>query len=105
VFELKAGERITVPAIQTRRLSVVHVSGIVQERGGLPVTGVVVTATMLDESGQAQMPNLIKTDANGRFQLRLWEGRPYRIIIGSRFNPDAEVEFVAREQFLTITTR
>ena len=105
VFALKAGERITVPPIQTRRLSVVLVSGLVQERGGLPVTGAIVTTTMLNEAGQAHMPNLAKTDANGRFQLRLWEGRPYRIVIGSRFNPNAEVEFVAREQSLTITTR
>ena len=103
VVEVKAGERITVPTIQTRRQSVVLVSGIVQEPGGLPVAGVVVTATNLDQSGH--MPNLIKTDVGGRFQLRLWEGRPYRIVIGSRFNPDAAVEFVASQQSLTITTR
>jgi hypothetical protein len=105
VFELRAGERITVPVIQTRRMTPVQVSGTVRERDGMPVPGVVVAATMLGEPGRPYAPSQVKTDSEGRFQLRLWEGRPYRIIVGARFNPEAEIEFVAGERFLTITKR
>lgn len=73
----------------------------------LPVGGSVVdvTAAMFRESGRVYPESPVKTDADGRLQLRLWLGERYRITIGPRFSPDLEMEFVATNKPLSITLR
>jgi hypothetical protein len=77
----------------------------VREPDGKPAPGVDVTAAMFGEYGRVYPASPVKTDAEGRLQLRLWQGERYRITIGPRFNPDAEMEVIATDKPLLITLR
>jgi hypothetical protein len=102
VFALQLGERITVPTIRTRRVGVIAVSGTIHERTGAPAAGSYLTISMVDEQGRARIADRTIANAEGRFQLRLLQGRRYRITAGNAFNPDAELEFVAGDTVLSI---
>jgi hypothetical protein len=105
VISLPLGGSITLAPIQARRLTQVTVSTTVRGPDGSPARGVDVTAAMFRESGRVYPESPMKTDADGRLQLRLWRGERYRITVGPRFSPDAEMEFVATDKPLSITLR
>ena len=105
VISLGSGERITLAATRVRRLTQVTVSGTVSEPDGSRARGVDITAAMFLEYGRIVPMFSVKTDADGGFQLRLWQGERYRITIGPRFNLDADLEFVAGDKPLSITLR
>jgi len=105
VVSLPVGGTMTLVPLRARLLTQVVVPGTTRTPEGNPASGIEVTTAMLGERGQVYPVFPIKTDANGYFQLRLWQGERYRIMVGPRFNPDAELEFVASDRPLMITVR
>jgi hypothetical protein len=105
VISLPFGGSITLAPIRARRLAQIAVSATVREPDGKPAPGVDVTAAMFGEYGRVHPAPPVKTDGDGRLQLRLWQGERYRITIGARFNLDAEMEVVATDKPLLITLR
>ena len=105
VISLPVGGSITLAPIRARRLTQVTVATTVRGPDGNPARGVDVTAAMFHGSGRVYPESPVKTDADGRLQLRLWRGERYRITIGPRFSPDAEMEFVATDKPLSIRLR
>jgi hypothetical protein len=105
VITLAFGGNVTLAPIVARRLTQIAASGIMREAGGTPARGVEFSAAMLGEAGRVYPAFSVKTDDEGRFDLRLWEGERYRIVVGPRFNPNAELEFVATAKPIEIALR
>jgi hypothetical protein len=105
VISLPLAGTITLAPIRARRLAQITVAATVREPDGTSAPGVDVTAAMFGEYGRIYPMFPVKTDGEGRLQLRLWQGERYRLTIGSRFNPDAEMEVIATDKPLSITLR
>jgi hypothetical protein len=96
------GTVILVPLV-ARRLTQINVSGLARTAAGSLARGFELSPALFGEQGQMYEVPSVTSDAEGRFHLRLWRGERYRITAGSRFRPDAELEFVATDQPLVVT--
>ena len=99
---LDLGDSVAMAPIVAARLAPVVVSGVVRDRDGNAASGVAIAPTMLGEQGRTYRSFPVKSDADGRFELRLWEGQRYRIAAGETTG-GTQVEFVASGAPLTIT--
>lgn len=105
VISLPFGGSVTVAPLRARRLTQIVVSATVREPDGTPASDVDVMAALFGEHGRVYPASPVKTNADGRLQLRLWQGWRYRITIGPKFNPDAEMEVIATDKPLVIMLR
>jgi hypothetical protein len=105
VIPVGVGAKITLPALIARRLTPVVVSGTMHDANGGPARDVEVLVTMFGENGRVYSMFPVKTAADGRFELHLWHGERYRVVVGPRYDPRAEMEFVATGKPLSITLR
>ena len=99
---LDLGGSVAMAPIVPARLTPVVVSGVVRDRDGNPASGVAIAPTMLGEQGRSYRSFPVKSDADGRFELRLWQGQRYRIAAGEAAGI-TQLEFVASGAPLTIT--
>jgi hypothetical protein len=103
VIPLGFGGTVMLEPITTRRLAPVVVSGTIRTATGTPARGVTVSGVMYGDFGRVYPVPPVNADRAGRFELRLWQGRRYRIRVGPSSNPDTELEFVASREPLSIT--
>ncbi len=78
------------------------VTGVVLSRTGDPVVGVYVSLWWTTVRGAAAR-NVITTDREGRFRLTAWEGIRYRLEVGTREAPSAQVAVPRLNEPITIT--
>jgi len=96
---------VTMAPLQARRLTRIDVPGIALTAEGAPARGIEVAAALLGENGRAYRAFPVKSDDEGHFRLRLWQGERYRILVGPSFNPDAELEIIASDEPITLRLR
>jgi protocatechuate 3,4-dioxygenase beta subunit len=105
VIALGPGDHVGLAPTTARRLISIAVSGAVRDADGGPVQGVEVSGVLFGEDEKVYPVSPVITDGEGRFPLHLWDGRRYRLAVGPRYTPDAELEFIATGSPLSIMLR
>ena len=104
VVPVAPGDAVALPPVIVPRLNTAVMSGTVRDADGAPVRDVDVFGVLFGQERTYPVAP-VKTDGDGRFALQVWVGRRYRLSVGSSFDPDGEIEFVATASPLTITLR
>jgi protocatechuate 3,4-dioxygenase beta subunit len=99
---LGIGQRVVVEPLRLKRAIPATVSGKVVDSDGRPVADVDVSIWRTSVRGH-EYRDYRPTDAEGRFQLRAWQGMRYTLEVGSHDAPSAQLVSPRLNEPITIT--
>jgi hypothetical protein len=102
-IEVRLGERVELPPFVLRPLARLVITGRVVSAAGTPVAGVDVAASAVGDNGIRFVSGRARTDADGRFTVRVYEGRDHRLVLGDRRSPSGVVNVADLDQPVLIT--
>ena len=101
-IRLEPGALVHLPPLRLVRLTEMPVAGVVSAPNGASVKGLEVRFNIIEPGGQQFTDAIGFADAEGRYQVRVWRGQRYRVIVGPASAPLIDKEFTAVEQTLNL---